>query len=412
MNSVFEYLCLRKPRLDYISPPICCDFSGSGFPVIVLDPFGRLVAPTGLILGGDGNLTLSWDPYFGALCFNIYQAVDENNPDGEYVIIAECVEGNSFQLPEPGSYRVSVITPEGESELSPPITATGGVGPPVPCPPETGTDTPCDLGTDVDIDLGTRSIAPTHYDDVQVNSWGTVDAGNYAVSYGGGAYKFDGNPDPGDFRIQGYHIRWTDSSTDYFDQFGTCNEPSEAQVEACVPVGAEITHITGGGTISLEFDNGGGPELYSGGTTPQFSLHQTKSYPSFPDRVRIKNYHANFFSLGGTCLTAFDSTDPTWDGTFPTKSISPPTAFTWRNLDTLSLQGKLVFDLRVTFAQNHPTNSTGCGWRIDIIVDGPSNSIAWRGFKGVGTTPVGRYYRATTNPGCSAGPDCLEIESY
>lgn len=128
MNSVFEYLCLRKPRLDYVSPPICCDFSGSGFPVIVLDPFGRLVAPTGLILSGDGNLTLSWDPYFGALCFNIYQAVDENNLDGEYVIIAECVEGNSFQLPEPGGYRVSGITVDGETELSTPIRATGGGG--------------------------------------------------------------------------------------------------------------------------------------------------------------------------------------------------------------------------------------------------------------------------------------------
>lgn len=136
MNSVFHYLCLRKPRLDYISPPICCDFSGSGSPVIVLDPFGRLSAPTGVILGGDGNLTLSWDPYFGALCFNIYQAVDPNQPDGEYVIIAECVEGNSFQIPGDGSFKVSAITQDGESELSNRITRTGGGPPPPPCEPE------------------------------------------------------------------------------------------------------------------------------------------------------------------------------------------------------------------------------------------------------------------------------------
>lgn len=130
MLSVFEYLCLRKPKLDYISPPICCDFSGSGGPVIVLDPFGRILAPTGLILGGDGGLTLTWDAYPGALCFNIYQAVDENNPDGEYVIIAECVEGNSFQLPPDGPpfFRVSAITPEGESELSTFVQRTGGGG--------------------------------------------------------------------------------------------------------------------------------------------------------------------------------------------------------------------------------------------------------------------------------------------
>lgn len=136
MNSVFHYLCLRKPRLDYISPPICCDFSGSGSPVIVLDPFGRLTAPSGVILSGDGNLTLSWNPYPGALCFNIYQAVDPNQPDGEYVIIAECVEGNSFQIPGDGSFKVSAITQDGESELSNRITRTGGGPPPPPCEPE------------------------------------------------------------------------------------------------------------------------------------------------------------------------------------------------------------------------------------------------------------------------------------
>lgn len=130
MNSVFDYLCLRRPRLDYIAPPFCeNDFSGSGGPVIELDPFGRIAAPTGLVLSGEGNLTLSWDDYPGALCFNIYQAVDPNNPDGEYVIIAECVEGNSFQLP-PGSgvYKVSAITMNGESDLSNPIVVNGGGG--------------------------------------------------------------------------------------------------------------------------------------------------------------------------------------------------------------------------------------------------------------------------------------------
>lgn len=96
----------------------------------MLDPFGRLAAPSGLVLSGSGNLTLSWDVYPGALCFNIYQASDPNNPEGEYVIIAECVEGNSFQLPGPGSYRVSAITPEGESELSDSVRVEGPAPPP------------------------------------------------------------------------------------------------------------------------------------------------------------------------------------------------------------------------------------------------------------------------------------------
>lgn len=133
MNSAFEYLYLRRPVIDYICPGFCeTDFSGSGSPIIILDPFGRIVSPSGLVLSGDGNLTLSWSPYPGALCFNIYQAADANNPDGEYVIIAECVEGNSFQLPEPGSYRVSAITPDGESELSASVTVEEGPAPPPP----------------------------------------------------------------------------------------------------------------------------------------------------------------------------------------------------------------------------------------------------------------------------------------
>lgn len=131
MTTIFEYLCLRRPRLDYVCPPFCeNDFSGSGGPVIELDPFGRLRGPTGLILSGEGGLTLSWDDYPGALCFNIYQAVDENNPDGEYVIIAECVEGPPFQIPSSGPrfFKVSAITPEGESELSDSVERTGGGG--------------------------------------------------------------------------------------------------------------------------------------------------------------------------------------------------------------------------------------------------------------------------------------------
>jgi len=128
MRSVLEILFLRRPKIDYISPPVCeFDFSSTGGPVIVLDPLGSLPAPSGFIVGGVGRFRLSWNPYPGALCYTVYKAVDSNNPQGEYVIVAECIEDPEINLePEgPGCYRVSAITPNGETQLSDPICNIG-----------------------------------------------------------------------------------------------------------------------------------------------------------------------------------------------------------------------------------------------------------------------------------------------
>jgi len=128
MNSVLEVLYLRRPRLEYISPPVCdFDFSSSGGPVIVLDALGRLLAPSGFVIGGTGRFQLSWNSYPGALCYTVYKAVDSNNPFGEYVVVAECIEDPTINLePEgPGCYRVSAITLNGETELSEPICNVG-----------------------------------------------------------------------------------------------------------------------------------------------------------------------------------------------------------------------------------------------------------------------------------------------
>lgn len=372
----------------------------------MLDPFGRILAPTGFILGGEGNLRLSWDIYFGALCFNIYQAVDDNNPEGPYVIIAECVENNFFQLPGPGTYKVTAITREGESEFSGAIVVTGGGGG-GGCPAETGVDTPCDLGTPENTALGT--IAITADDSPETQFFATVDHGQYKIVYDGGAYKFEGNPDPGFFRIQSYNALWTDSSTDPFDQFGDCNDATIAGVEACVPIGKTITNFCGPGQIGIQFTNGGTAADYSGGTTPTFSAFKIKSYPTMPAQIRIVSYTPTFFPFSVDCEAAMDSAQPVWDGTFPTQDIDVPFVFEWRNFTSPSIQGKDAFFLRVQYFFSHPTNSTGCGWRLDVALNGVD---LWVGFKGVGTSPVGRYYRSVTTPGCATGPDCLEIESY
>jgi hypothetical protein len=128
MNSVTEVLFLRRPRLEYVAPPVCeFDFSSTGGPVITLDALAQLTSPTGFVLGGRGRFHLSWNRYPGAICYTVYKAVDPNNPFGEYVIVAECIPDPEINLePEgPGCYRVSAITPHGETALSEPICGVG-----------------------------------------------------------------------------------------------------------------------------------------------------------------------------------------------------------------------------------------------------------------------------------------------
>lgn len=119
---------MRRPRLRYVSPGVCeASFSGSGTPLIILDALARGLGPTGLVLGGSGGFQLSWNNYPGALCFSVYKAVDELDPFGPYVLIAECITDNFIDLDSfgPGVYRVTAITEEGESDPSDPIVVEG-----------------------------------------------------------------------------------------------------------------------------------------------------------------------------------------------------------------------------------------------------------------------------------------------
>lgn len=131
-NSKLEYIFARRPPINYISPNFCVnEFSSTSEPSITLTPFAVRRGPTGLILGGSGNVRLSWDSYPGALCYSVYKSVDEDDPFSEYVLVAECITDNFLDLDGfgPGFYRVSAITPEGETELSEPIFFSGSFGP-------------------------------------------------------------------------------------------------------------------------------------------------------------------------------------------------------------------------------------------------------------------------------------------
>lgn len=136
----FELLYLRRPKIDYISPPVCeVILSATGFPISISDALDPFTPPVifGAVVTGEGGqgsggpLTLSWDDVPGALCYTIYQAVDPFNPNGDFEILQECLPSGGgedcppgktcFSLPEQGCYKISVITAEGESPLSQPI---------------------------------------------------------------------------------------------------------------------------------------------------------------------------------------------------------------------------------------------------------------------------------------------------
>lgn len=111
-------VCPRHPILNYTSPPVCeVLFSGSGFPVIVLGDFSNLAAPGGVRFGGIGRFRLSWNRYINALCYNIYRA-ETDDPNAPLLLVYECFDDTSIPL-GPGCYRVSAITPDGETQLSP-----------------------------------------------------------------------------------------------------------------------------------------------------------------------------------------------------------------------------------------------------------------------------------------------------
>ncbi len=129
MNTIIDILALRRPVLNYVSPPICpVIVSASGSAVIVLHPITPKLGP--IITGIDvlnGQIILRWSHYTGAICFTIYHSLASGDV---YSIVAECVPAlcpedpntHCFDVTEAGDgcFRVSAITLDGESELSEP----------------------------------------------------------------------------------------------------------------------------------------------------------------------------------------------------------------------------------------------------------------------------------------------------
>lgn len=114
----YDYLFLRRPKINYVTPPICeVFFSATGSSVVIfIEPFTR-PRVTGLTIsaGAGTTVVLNWDALSDALCYTVYRA---DVADESFSIVAECITPNQFTSPVGGCFRVSAITPEGETDLS------------------------------------------------------------------------------------------------------------------------------------------------------------------------------------------------------------------------------------------------------------------------------------------------------
>jgi hypothetical protein len=424
--------------IDYQSPPICeGDFTSTGTSTISLLPILRPLGPTGLVMNWNGTrYRLEWNIIPGALCYSVYRLNDVIDPFSEWILVAECVEGNTITLP-PGIYGVTVITLDGESEPSEPIEGAP-VDPadpppvvpdpePVVCdgPAEFGDDVPSDLMIPEDTDLGDLSPNPFQ-EDGGYHYWSeSFPVAMYEISYLEGAYKDETNPFPDSFKLTSH--RWVFDGSEFNPLLGNSyGYPSQAEVEAAYQADCAIyaslcslqfIHETGDG-IGIRYIRSGAPEEPTAGSpNPTWKLKRVGTWPSFPDRLRIASYDENAWGEPTGCTDPLGSGQPSWDGTFDIRSIHLPFIFTWQSSGAISrtIQGKMMVEAKVTHWCSNPHNASGCGWLLWISFINDDGLIdAWTGIRSKGngfspSSPVGKYYRES---GCLTGPPCVELESY
>lgn len=412
--EVTKPITRREFVIDYVSPLICDEIaSGSGESEVSILPFDVLTYPSGLIAQGIGSIVISWNSTENGICYNLYRALAIGGP---YQLISSCDENLTYSdNPGPGVfyYRVSAITPDGEGPLSPPVQ--NEAGPVGPCPPETGTETPADLMIPENTLLGTlvpNPFIPTHTDLFGDFS----EEAMYKITYVGGAWKDETNPFANLFKAVAIDWIYADVlDIDPLDGLGgSTGAATQAEVETAWRTSGteEFEFFQSEGEIGVKYTRIGTPTTpVSGSPNPTYTLHKTGTWGPQPARVRIKDF--NEASFNQTCPgSIFPGGDPPWNGQFDTDITSLPSFTGWKsaNEGNASINGAFMGEARVEHTSSHPTTSTGGGWVLYIIIFEDFLPVSlWRGYKGVGTTPVGRYYR---DSGCSDGPDCLEVEEY
>ena len=131
-NPRLNFLFLRRPKIEYVCPPVCdVVFSSTGFPTIVFPEFTGDSAVAGLVWSKVGGVfRLSWSTVKDAICYTVYMADDPNNPFGSYHVVAECLQEPFYDAddtdPTNTHFKVTVITPTGGSDVD---DATPHAGP-------------------------------------------------------------------------------------------------------------------------------------------------------------------------------------------------------------------------------------------------------------------------------------------
>lgn len=123
MDTLLDLLWLRIPPIRYVCPPVCeVAFSGSGSSTIILEQHPTLTPVQSPTI--EGSL-LCWVEYPGAICYTVYRSEVDSDT---FEIVSECNPDTCYEFIGDGCFRVSAITPEGETPTSK-VVCTGGETP-------------------------------------------------------------------------------------------------------------------------------------------------------------------------------------------------------------------------------------------------------------------------------------------
>ncbi len=117
MNEVLDVILLRRPMLNYVSPPVCpVIMSGSGSSIMLEAVYGP-TPPTGVKLLGQCSRFIVWDSYPDLVCMSLYGVPDSSQMLGAYTSLVECAPAGTVSVYSPGWWRATALTPDGVESL-------------------------------------------------------------------------------------------------------------------------------------------------------------------------------------------------------------------------------------------------------------------------------------------------------
>lgn len=139
----------------------------------------------------------------------------------------------------------------------------------------------------------------------------------------------------------------------------------------------------------------GGPWIQVTGKLQTLRLFQIDGFRPQPRKVQIQDYNAIKLQFADQSAVAL------WPGIFDGRTTYDDTELKWDSVAGGNFGGAVI-----RYISTHPTSANGRGFQMDIYSAGMV--LMWRGFKGVGSTGIGRYYKDSTST--PTGPDCLVCE--